>query len=109
MAETTHGELLLVGLARVKEGLEMIGQAGGRADLVRLLATSKDGARQLREMLRGPELLNQLVRGMVRARNNRLTPATVDGIIDDFLGVLSELAQPVEKQAEPSEGGGTVG
>lgn len=95
--EKTRGELLLEGLATVRQGLEMIGQAGsGRSDMVRLLATSNSGAQQLRELLKGPGLLHQMVIGMVGARNSQLSPKTVDKVIGDFLAVLEDLAQPVE-------------
>ncbi len=95
-AIVTKGEALVRGLDQIREGLEMVSRLGGKKDLVVALTGSKQGAQRLRDVMRSNNVVYQMVIGMVRARNSRLSEETVQKVVGDFLDVLFNLSQPYQ-------------
>lgn len=95
----TKGEAIVVGLEQIREGLEMVNKASRDVDLIRTLVGSHRGAQQLRDIM-NTGLLKTVVLEMVAARNPRLASDTVAKVVQDFLGVLFDLAKPYEQQSE---------
>lgn len=110
----TRAEAFLQGLALVREGLALIGQAGGSRDqLLALLAGSGTAARRFREALKGEPALRQLVYSMVAARVRRISAASVEAVLDTFFAVVTELAQPFQPNQDvgrtaPGRSGGRI-
>lgn len=97
----TKGEAILQGLDQIREGLELIRKAGSQADALRVLVGSQKGAEQLRAVM-NPGLLRTLVVSMVQARVRRVSPATVEQVLDEFFKVLFDLAKPHEIEPRPA-------
>lgn len=102
MKTETKGTRLINGIDKLREGLDLINQLGDGQDLMRLLISSPSAAKRLKEMLKDDNLLHTLIVSMVASRNSRLTPATVEKIVEDFLDVVFDLSQPI---AEPEKEG----
>lgn len=93
MDPMTKGEALAVGLEQLKQGLQMIRQVGGPKDLLKILVGSQAAVSQIKEVI-ATGTLRPLVYALVASRNSRLSAETVHKVVDDFLDVLTDLAQP---------------
>ena len=92
----TRGEVILEGLERIREGLDLIRRAGSQTEVLTILVGSTRGAEQLRQVMR-PGLLRNVIVSMVHARNNRLSAETVEKVLNDFMDVLFDLSKPYEE------------
>ena len=100
----TKGEMLLTGIEKAREGLDMIAQLGGREDLLKAIVGTPALANKLRDVVKNNSLFKGLVLSMVSARNSRLSSGTVEGVINDFLDVLFDLSQPYRVDGASTEG-----
>ncbi len=105
MEEQTKGEVLIEGLERIREGLQMVARLGSHVDLVRQLTGSQTAAQRLREVMRSETLVYNLVLAMVKARNSRLSEDTVEKVVRDFLDVLFDLSRPYRQVQPPAAAG----
>jgi hypothetical protein len=104
MSTETRGERLADGISKLREGLLIIGSIGGnKQDFIKLLVSSQAGARNLKELLKDNAILKSMVFSLVKSRNSRLAPDTIDKVIGDFLDVLFDLSQPVSGDEESEE------
>lgn len=92
--EPTKGEMLISGIDRIREGLEMISGLGSKQDLIKTLVGSQAAANRLRDLMKSNAVFQNTVVAMVAARNGRLSSDTVEKVITDFLDVLFDLSQP---------------
>lgn len=93
--EQTKGELLITGIDRIREGLEMISGIGSsKQDLIKTLVGSQAAANRLRDLMKSNLVFQNTVIAMVAARNGRLSTETVEKVVTDFLDVLFDLSQP---------------
>lgn len=103
MASISKGELLLTGIEKTREGLEMIAQVGDSQDLMKALAGSPKLADTLRGMMKGNYIFENMVVTMVAAKNSRLSPGTVLSVINSFMDVLFDLSQPCKADTDGEE------
>jgi hypothetical protein len=103
--EKTKGEILLLGLEQVREGLELISQHGDQNMLLRTLVGSTAAAKRLREVVRDSAVFRSMVMTLVCARNSRLSAETVEKVVRDFLDVMFDLSQPYRDNAPSSDEG----
>lgn len=100
MQNTTKGEILLAGIDRIREGLEMIAKLGNRQDLIKELVGSSTMANRLRDVMKSNSIFEGMVLSMVKSRNGRLSPETVDKVVTDFMDVLFDLSRPYKTEAD---------
>ncbi len=98
----TKGEVLISGIDRIREGLDMISGLGAKQDLIKTMVGSQAAANKLRDLVKSNIVFQNTVIAMVAARNSRLSPDTVEKVVTDFLDVLFDLSQPY-KQASKDE------
>ncbi len=90
----SKGEVLVMGLNQINEGLQMISSLGNRYDLIATMVGSRTTAQKLRDVIRGNTVLYNLVLNMVQAKNSRLASDTVKKVVDDLLDTLFDLSGP---------------
>ncbi|MEW5899427.1 MAG: hypothetical protein AB1652_09710 [Bacillota bacterium] len=95
---TTKGEALIAGLDQIREGLDMIARLGNRNDLLRNLVGSQAATQRLKDLMKSNNVLFNLIIGMVKARNSRLSEETVNKVVIDFLDVLFDLSKPYREE-----------
>ncbi|MCL6446828.1 MAG: hypothetical protein K6U04_01550 [Armatimonadetes bacterium] len=100
---TTKGEALIAGLDQIREGLDMIARLGNRNDLLRSLVGSQAATQRLKDLMKSNNVLFNLVLGMVKARNSRLSEETVNKVVIDFLDILFDLSKPYRDETATQE------
>jgi hypothetical protein len=103
MPEQTKGEIIIAGMDKMREGLEMISQLGSKQDLIKTLVGSQTAANKLKDLMKSNLVFQNLVISMVSARNGRLNPETVEKITTDFLDVLFDLSRPYKGELEAAQ------
>ncbi|MFA5385951.1 MAG: hypothetical protein WC364_15065 [Eubacteriales bacterium] len=96
----TKGEMLVNGMDKIKEGLEMISGLGDRQELIKTLVGSQAAANRLKDLLKSNTIFENMVISMVASRNSRLNAETTRKVITDFLDVLFDLSQPYRTEKE---------
>lgn len=91
MNQMTKGEALVAGLEQVQEGLRTIAGVGKPDYLFEVLVGSKRASQQLREAMGTKSIFRAMILAMVKSRHTRLAADTVEGVIDSFLEVLTDL------------------
>ncbi len=102
--EQTKGEIMILGIDKIREGLEMLSGIGSKQDIVKSLVSSQAAANRLKDLMRDNAVFQSLVTSLVTARNGKLAPTTVEKVISDFLDVLFDLSRPY-KEPEPAPAG----
>lgn len=95
--EPTKGEILITGIDRIREGLELISRLNPEQDIVKTLVESQTATNTLKELVKSNLVFQNAVLSMVAARNSRLSADLVNKIVTDFLDVLFDLSQPYSK------------
>lgn len=95
--EQTKGEIMILGIDKIREGLEMLSGLGSKQDIVKSLVSSKTAASQLKDLMKDNAVFQNLVVSLVTARNSKLVPTTVEKVISDFLDVLFDLSRPYKE------------
>jgi hypothetical protein len=90
----TKGEMLINGMEKIKEGLEMISQLGNKQELVKALVGSQAAANRLRDVVNSNTIFYTMVTSMVKSRNSRLSDETVEKVVTDFIDILFDLSKP---------------
>jgi hypothetical protein len=100
----TKGEMLVNGMEKIKEGLEMISKLGDKQELIKTLVGSQAAANRLKDLVKSNVIFQNMVLSMVSARNSRLNAETVQKVITDFMDVLFDLSRPYKDlEATPDE------
>lgn len=97
MQEQTKGEMLVNGMDRIREGLEMISKLGDKQELIKTLVGSQAAANRLKDLVRSNTIFQNIVLSMVAARNSRLNNETVEKVVTDFLDILFDLSRPYKE------------
>lgn len=97
----TKGEMLINGMEKIREGLEIISKLDNKQNLMKLLIGSQQAANRLRSLINSNTIFQNMVMSMVSARNSRLNPDTVEKVVTDFLDILFDLSQPYKTIGEP--------
>lgn len=92
--ELTKGEMLVSGIDKIREGLEMVSGMGSKQEIIKTLVGSQASANRLKDLMKSNLVFQHTVVSMVASRNARLSPETVDKVVTDFLDVLFDLSQP---------------
>ena len=100
----TKGEILVTGIDKIREGLEMISQLGDKQELIKTLVGSQASANRLKDLMTNNLVFQNMVISMVAARNSRLNRDTVEKVITDFMDILFDLSQPYKAFEEESAG-----
>lgn len=90
----TKGEMLINGMERIKEGLEIISKLGDKHELVKFLVGSQAAANRLKDVVKSNSIFFNMVVTMVKSRNSRLSDETVEKVVTDFLDILFDLSKP---------------
>lgn len=98
----TKGEMLVNGMEKIKEGLEMISKLGDKQELIKTLVGSQAAANRLKDIVKSNLIFQNMVMSMVVSRNSRLSSETVNKVVTDFLDILFDLSKPY-KVDEPEE------
>ncbi len=101
--EPTKGEILISGIDRIREGLEMISNLGSKQDLMKTLVGSQTAANRLKDLMKSNAVFQNTVIVMVAARNGRLSSETVEKVVTDFLDVLFDLSQPYKTATKTTD------
>ncbi|MFZ5975220.1 MAG: hypothetical protein ACOYU3_07410 [Bacillota bacterium] len=99
----TKGEAMILGIDKIREGLELISKLGDKQDLVKLLVSSPTAAMRLKDLMRNNRVFQTMTVSLVSAKNSRLASETVDKVITDFLDVLFDLSRPYKEYTEDPE------
>jgi hypothetical protein len=92
--EQTKGEMLINGMEKIREGLEMISRLGDKQELIKALVGSQSAANRLKDLVKSNTIFQNMILSMVSARNSRLNSETVEKVITDFLDILFDLSRP---------------
>lgn len=92
--DLTRGEMLINGMEKIKEGLEMISQLGNKQELIKVLVGSQTAANRLRDVVKSNTIFYTMVTSMVKSRNSRLSDETVEKVVTDFIDILFDLSKP---------------
>ncbi len=99
----TKGEAMILGIDKIREGLELISQLGDKQDLVKMLVSSPAAAIRLKDLMRNNRIFQTMTVSLVSAKNSRLSQETVDKVITDFLDVLFDLSRPYKEDPEDGQ------
>ena len=99
----TKGEAMILGIDKIREGLELISRLGDKQDLVRILVSSPAAALRLKDLMRNNRVFQTMTVALVSAKNGRLSSETVDKVITDFLDVLFDLSRPYKEDPEEDQ------
>lgn len=101
MQDMTKGEMLVNGMEKIKEGLEMISKLGDKQELIKTLVGSQAAANRLKDLVKSNLIFQNMVLSMVASRNSRLSTETVEKIISDFMDILFDLSKPYKEIKVP--------
>jgi len=99
----TKGEMMVLSIDKIREGLELISQLGDKQDLMKTLIKSRAAVDRLKDLVNNSRVFQNMVTSLVAAKNSRLSPETVDKVITDFLDVLFDLSRPYKELDEDEE------